>query len=91
LFLPDKSKLSSIQSANSKTARNTRNVSKRMPVFTCECGATILIVPDVRAMNRAVKEHLPQHKKATGKYLTEDALTQKIIKTLSNTPLSKPF
>ena len=37
---------------------------KMMPTIRCVCGCQILVVPDLKAMNRAVKNHLADHKKA---------------------------
>lgn len=53
-----------------------------MPTFTCSCGEKILIVPDLRAMDKAIKEHLIKHKKTTGKRLTESVLSKKIMEVL---------
>ena len=39
-------------------------VYKKMPTFRCVCGCQILVVPDLKAMNRAIKNHLAEHKKA---------------------------
>jgi hypothetical protein len=36
-----------------KTGKN------KMPVFTCSCGTKILIVPDLREMNKAIKRMKP--------------------------------
>lgn len=52
---------------------------KRMPVFICSSGVQILIVPDLAAMNKAIEEHLIEHKKLTGKSLSEEALAQEIL------------
>ena len=32
-----------------------------MPIFICTYGAEILIVPDLAAMNKTIKNHLNQH------------------------------
>ena len=55
-----------------------------MPVFICSCGVKILIVPDVFEMNKAIEEHLIEHKKITGKSLSEEALAQEILKTIAD-------
>lgn len=56
-----------------------------MPVFNCPCGTKILIVPDLDGMNRAIKNHLIEHKKLTGLGLTEEQLTQEILKVIIRT------
>jgi len=42
---------------------------QKMPIFHCTCGAEILIVPDLSAMNKAIKNHLNQHNKAVDQTL----------------------
>lgn len=61
---------------------NYKKSSKKMPTYSCNCGTQILIVTDLPAMNKAIEEHLKVHKDLTGKILTEEKLTQKIIKCL---------
>ena len=54
----------------------------RMPIIKCVCGFEILIVHDLKAMNRAIKNHLAEHKQADydlafdslEKFLTEQVL-----------------
>jgi hypothetical protein len=36
---------------------------KGMPTIKCVCNARILVVPDLRAMNKAIKNHVAEHKK----------------------------
>jgi hypothetical protein len=47
--------------------RNDKFVAhkKGMPTIRCECGYGILVVPDLKAMNRAIKNHIAEHKKAS--------------------------
>jgi hypothetical protein len=63
-----------------KAALKTSN--GKMPIFSCSCGAKILIVPDVPAMNKAIKNHIRQHK-LHRQTLTEETLTQEILSVLS--------
>ncbi len=37
---------------------------KGMPTIRCVCGLKILIVPDLKAMNRAIKNHVTEHMRA---------------------------
>ena len=48
----------------------------RMPIVKCVCGFKILVVPDLKAMERAIKNHVTNHKKASdvSKRLTEQVL-----------------
>jgi len=36
-----------------------------MPIIRCACGFEILVLPDLRAMNRAIKNHINGHKPAS--------------------------
>ena len=40
-----------------------------MQLITCTCGSKILVIPDVAAMARAVKNHLSKDKNANEQYL----------------------
>ncbi len=44
----------------------------------CVCGFKILLVPDVKAMDRAIKNHIAEHKKANLdlRKLESDKLTE---------------
>jgi hypothetical protein len=53
-----------------------------MPIFLCDCGVQLLIVPDVHAMDRAIENHLVLHKQLTGKTLKEQELTERILSVL---------
>jgi len=52
----------------------------RMPTVKCVCGFEILVVPDLKAMDRAIRNHVANHKKAIGvpKSLTE-FLTEQVL------------
>jgi hypothetical protein len=56
----------------------------KMPVFNCPCGAKILIVPDLGEMNKAIENHLAEHKKITGQSLTEELLAQEILMAVAD-------
>jgi len=45
-----------------------------MPIVKCTCGAKILVVPDLAAMDRAVKNHKANHRTADEQFLTEQIL-----------------
>jgi hypothetical protein len=52
---------------------------KSMPTVRCVCGVEILVVPDLKAMNRAIKKHVAEHRKAidgSERILALDSLTQ---------------
>jgi hypothetical protein len=48
------------QDRNAKFGAN----KKGMPTIRCVCGCEILVVPDLKAMTRAIKHHVAQHKQA---------------------------
>jgi hypothetical protein len=35
-----------------------------MHIIRCVCGSEILVVPDLKAMDRAIKNHVAEHKQA---------------------------
>ena len=58
----------SIQEINftSGQKRNGKSAVHRkgMPTVRCVCGSEILVLPDLKAMNRAIKNHVAEHKQA---------------------------
>ena len=56
-----------------------------MLVFSCSCGAKILIIPDLLEMNKTIKNHIVEHRKLSGQILTEDDLTHQILKVIIDT------
>jgi hypothetical protein len=69
----------SSQDGKSKSAK----YQKGMPTIRCVCGLRILIIPDLKAMNRAIKNHVDEHKQADyGIALDslEEFLTEQILK-----------
>ena len=57
--------------------------TKRMPIFKCSCGASILIVPDLPEMDKAIRTHIIEHKRITGQRLKEEIISQAILKTIT--------
>ena len=56
---------------------------EKMPIYTCCCGIKILIIPDLSAMNKAIKNHVNKHKELTGSPIRYEYIVEKIIETLS--------
>jgi hypothetical protein len=56
---------------------------KGMPIIRCICGFEILVVPDLKAMNVAIKTHLTEHKKQNESFhrvdWLEEFLTEQIL------------
>jgi hypothetical protein len=48
-----------------KNADADKHLKERLPLINCECGAEILLLPDLQAMNRAIKTHVAKHRKKT--------------------------
>ena len=38
------------------------SLKSRLPIIKCECGYEILLLPDLKAMEQAVENHLLEHK-----------------------------
>ena len=51
-----------------KKAQSYKLLKEHLPLITCDCGAQILLVPNLRAMNLAIKAHVAEH--AQGKVNT---------------------
>ena len=67
---------------NTNTEYYPKETHGKMPVFSCSCGTKILIIPDLPEMNKAIKNHLIEHRKLSGQILAEDDLTHKILKVI---------
>jgi hypothetical protein len=51
----------------------------RMPIVKCGCGFEILVVPDLKAMNRAIKNHVAEHNKSSSEKWTDFLTEQTLI------------
>jgi hypothetical protein len=58
-----------------------RSSSKHnLPVLKCECGHEILLLPDVKALGKAIEEHVMEHKKKYALTQEEaDAIQENLI------------
>jgi len=66
------------QDSKSKSAK----YQKGMPTIRCMCGTRILIIPDLKAMNRAIKNHVAKHMQADYGLVSaslEEFLTEQIM------------
>jgi hypothetical protein len=66
------------QESSSKSAK----YQKGIPTIRCVCGLRILIVPDLKAMNRAIKNHLAEHEQSDYGLVfnsLEEFLTEQIL------------
>jgi hypothetical protein len=55
----------------------------RLHIIKCACGFEVLVVPDLKAMDRAIKNHAAKHKKVCSKKLA-DFLTEQVLIVASN-------
>ncbi len=67
---------------NPKIESYNSEIFRKMPVFSCSCGNKILIVPDVREMEKAIENHIAEHRKLSGQTMSKDILTQEILKVI---------
>lgn len=51
------------ENIESNYADADKHLKERLPTIKCECGAEILVLPDLQAMNRAIKAHAAEHRK----------------------------
>jgi hypothetical protein len=54
----------------------------RMPIVRCLCGSEILVVPDSKAMNRAIRNHLAEHEQENYGLVSgslEEFLTEQVL------------
>ena len=53
-----------------------------LPIIRCTCGASILLLPDLKAMNKAIENHLAQHKELSREFSLQLKGTDKTRKFL---------
>jgi hypothetical protein len=62
---------------------HNHSLKSHLPIITCECGYKILLLPDLKAMNQAIQNHLLKHKNRGAKDAKakriEDALISQIF------------
>jgi hypothetical protein len=46
-----------------KTSNKELCLKERLPIIKCECGTEILLLPNLRAMDRAIDAHVAEHRK----------------------------
>jgi hypothetical protein len=66
-----------IQGSKLKIFRETGKKNKScsgMPIVKCDCGAEIMVVPDLAAMDRAIRAHMAGHKSADEQFLIKQIL-----------------
>jgi hypothetical protein len=71
------------------SALDDRRFKEGLPIISCECGAEILVVPDLKAMNRAIKTHVAEHRKKERNTKNNVSTFGKISELLSQLTLVK--
>jgi hypothetical protein len=62
---------------------------KRMPIVRCVCGCEILVVPDLKAMNLAINNHVAKHKSTfEGQEGLMEFLAEQVLIVASKTKMS---
>lgn len=72
-----------------KNAELDKQLKGLLPVVCCECGAEILLVPDLKAMNLAIKAHVAKHKENGRKLEGNERTSGKLSLLLSQLTLTK--
>jgi len=72
-----------------KSAEVDGRLKEGLPIISCECGAEILVVPDLQAMNRAIKTHVAEHRKKERNTQKRAVTSGKINQLLSQLTLIK--
>ncbi len=55
----------------------------KMPIFKCSCGEIILVVPDLPAMEKAIRRHIVEHRRITGQTLKEETILEIALKSIT--------
>ena len=72
-----------------KNANADNPLKERLPIIKCECGAQILLVPDLQAMNRAINAHVTEHRKKGENAMMNTETSTNIDQILSQRSLRK--
>jgi hypothetical protein len=68
-----------------KNADADKHLKELLPLINCECGAEILLLPDLQAINRAIKAHVTEHRKK-GRNAKRNVITSSNISQLLSQP-----
>lgn len=72
-----------------KNVQLDKQLKGLLPVVCCDCGAEILLVPDLKAMDLAIKAHVAAHKRKERKVEGNERSSGKISQLLSQLTLKK--
>jgi hypothetical protein len=72
-----------------KSTEMDKSLKGGLPIICCECGAEILVVPDLKAMDRAIKTHVANHRKKESETDKSEFTSGRISQLLSQLTLVK--
>jgi len=78
-----------IKNLKDNSTDENNDLNERLPTIKCECGAEILLVPDLQAMNCAINAHVEEHKKKERNSRSNLSSPSKIGQLLSQLTLIK--
>jgi hypothetical protein len=70
-------------------AQSDNYLKERLPIINCECGAEILVIPDLQAMDRAIKTHVAKHRKKKRNIQKNEISPSKVSEVLSQLTIIK--
>ena len=65
------------------------HLKEQLSLIKCECGAEILLLPDLQAMNRAIKIHASEHAKKERNAKRKSNTSDKVSQLLSQLSLKR--
>jgi hypothetical protein len=81
-------KVSDANAVGSKTFDAELCRKEHLPLIKCECGTEILLLPDLKAMDRAINAHVVEHRKK-GNNPSRAATSSRISQLLAQLSLRK--
>jgi hypothetical protein len=81
-------RLGIVSAIGPKTSSEDLCLKERLPLIKCECGTEILLLPDLKAMDRAIEAHVAEHKKK-GNNPSKAATSSRISQLLVQLSLRK--
>jgi hypothetical protein len=74
--------------SGTKTSNTELCQKQRLQLIKCECGTEILLLPDLKAMDRAINAHVAEHRKK-GSNPSKAATSSRISQLLAQLSLRK--
>ena len=80
--------LDGVENAKGAKTKSRIRSKKPMPLIKCECGTEILLLPDLKAMDRAIQAHVARHRKK-GNDSSKAATSRRVSELLPQLSLQK--